>query len=126
MLPRLQIPLPAGQRFRPAKNEATEQRALPGRSFVATVPAHGRHGGLSVFRRLQEVGFDPNVSIVLCSDDSLICRLALHRLFVCFFCRNFDEVLSSFVDPLLEGSSMAESCSGFYEEECVKVSVATM
>lgn len=41
-----------------------------------------------------------------------------------FFCRNFDEVLSSFVEPLLEGSSMGESCSGFYEEECVKVSVA--
>lgn len=41
-----------------------------------------------------------------------------------FCCRNFDEVLSSFVEPLLEGSSMGESCSGFYEEECVKVSVA--
>lgn len=53
-----------------------------------------------------------------------ICHLAMCCLF--FFCRNFDEVLSSFVEPLLEGSSMGESCSGFYEEECVKVSVAAV
>ncbi|XP_075875663.1 acetyl-CoA carboxylase isoform X2 [Nelusetta ayraudi] len=49
-------------------------------------------------------------------------RMGAMVAFQCFddFKRNFDEVLSSFVEPLLEGSSMGESCSGFYEEECVK------
>lgn len=41
--------------------------------------------------------------------------------FFFFFCRNFDEVLSSFVEPLLESTSFSESCSGLYEEENFKV-----
>lgn len=39
-----------------------------------------------------------------------------------FFCRNFDEVLSSFAEPLMESASFSESCSGLYEEENIKVS----
>lgn len=39
-----------------------------------------------------------------------------------FFCRNFDEVLSSFAEPLLESAPFSESCSSLYEEENFKVS----
>ena len=39
------------------------------------------------------------------------------------FCRDFDEVLSSFVEPLLESTSFSESCSGLYEEDNFKESV---
>lgn len=38
-----------------------------------------------------------------------------------FFCRNFDEVLSSFAEPLLESTPFSESCSSLYEEENFKV-----
>lgn len=40
---------------------------------------------------------------------------------VIFFCRNFDEVLSSFAEPLLESAPFSESCSSLYEEENFKV-----
>ncbi|KAM3610281.1 uncharacterized protein V6R79_001760 [Siganus canaliculatus] len=40
----------------------------------------------------------------------------------CFedFKRNFDEVLSSFAEPLLENAPFSDACSGFYEEENFK------
>lgn len=41
-------------------------------------------------------------------------------------CRNFDEVLSSFVEPLMESASFSESCSGLYEEENFKVSIVAL
>nr|XP_015828099.2 acetyl-CoA carboxylase isoform X2 [Nothobranchius furzeri] len=36
------------------------------------------------------------------------------------FKRNFDEVLSSFAEPLLENAPFSESCSAFYEEDGMK------
>lgn len=39
-----------------------------------------------------------------------------------FFCSNFDEVLCSFAEPLLEEASFSDSCSGLYDEEICKVS----
>lgn len=39
-----------------------------------------------------------------------------------WFCRNFDEVLSSFAEPLMENTPFSESCSSFYDEEHFKVS----
>ncbi|XP_017269284.1 acetyl-CoA carboxylase isoform X2 [Kryptolebias marmoratus] len=49
-------------------------------------------------------------------------RMGAMVAFQCFedFKRNFDEVLSSFAEPLLEGTSFLESCSSFYEEENMK------
>lgn len=49
-------------------------------------------------------------------------RMGAMVAFQCFddFKRNFDEVLSSFAEPLMESSSFLESCSGFYEEENMK------
>lgn len=38
--------------------------------------------------------------------------------------RNFDEVLSSFAEQLVEGASFLESCSSFYEEENMKVGLS--
>lgn len=42
-----------------------------------------------------------------------------------FFCRNFDEVLSSFAEPLLESAS-SDSCSGLYDKENFKVSTVIL
>ncbi|KAF0033826.1 hypothetical protein F2P81_013892 [Scophthalmus maximus] len=49
-------------------------------------------------------------------------RMGAMVAFQCFddFRRNFDEVLSSFVEPLLESSPFSESCSSLYEEENFK------
>uniref|UniRef100_A0A672JIW7 acetyl-CoA carboxylase n=1 Tax=Salarias fasciatus TaxID=181472 RepID=A0A672JIW7_SALFA len=49
-------------------------------------------------------------------------RLGAMVAFQCFddFKRDFDEVLSSFAEPLLESSPFSESCSGLYEEESFK------
>lgn len=41
-------------------------------------------------------------------------------------CRNFDEVLSSFAEPLLESASFSDSCSGLYNEENFKVSTVIL
>ncbi|XP_008280275.1 acetyl-CoA carboxylase isoform X1 [Stegastes partitus] len=45
-------------------------------------------------------------------------RMGAMVAFQCFddFTRNFDEVLSSFAEPLLESASFLESCSSLYEE----------
>lgn len=43
-----------------------------------------------------------------------------------FFCRNFDEVLSSFAEPLLESASFSDSCSGLYDKENFKVSTVIL
>lgn len=43
------------------------------------------------------------------------------RIKIEFFCRNFDEVLSSFAEPLLESASFSDSCSNLYDEENFKV-----
>ncbi len=43
-----------------------------------------------------------------------------------FFHRNFEEVLLSFAEPLLENFPFSESCSSLYEEENCKVSAAAM
>lgn len=40
-----------------------------------------------------------------------------------FFCRNFDEVLCSFVEPLSESALVSDLCSGLYDEENFKVSL---
>ncbi|XP_072244094.1 acetyl-CoA carboxylase isoform X2 [Leuresthes tenuis] len=49
-------------------------------------------------------------------------RMGAMVAFQCFddFRRDFDEVLSSFAEPVLERASFVESCSSFYEEEIVK------
>nr|XP_046243287.1 acetyl-CoA carboxylase isoform X2 [Scatophagus argus] len=49
-------------------------------------------------------------------------RMGAMVAFQCFddFKRNFDEVLSSFAEPLLESAPFSESCSGLYEEENFK------
>ncbi|KAM4577442.1 acetyl-CoA carboxylase isoform 2-T3 [Odontesthes bonariensis] len=49
-------------------------------------------------------------------------RMGAMVAFQCFddFRRDFDEVLSSFAEPLLERASFVESCSSFYEEEIIK------
>ncbi|XP_031712065.1 acetyl-CoA carboxylase isoform X1 [Anarrhichthys ocellatus] len=49
-------------------------------------------------------------------------RMGAMVAFHCFddFKRNFDEVLSSFAEPLLESASFSESCSGLFEEENFK------
>ncbi|XP_053725576.1 acetyl-CoA carboxylase isoform X1 [Synchiropus splendidus] len=49
-------------------------------------------------------------------------RLGAMVAFQCFddFKRTFDEVLSSFAEPLLETGSIAESCASLYEEESFK------
>uniref|UniRef100_A0A673CY40 acetyl-CoA carboxylase n=1 Tax=Sphaeramia orbicularis TaxID=375764 RepID=A0A673CY40_9TELE len=49
-------------------------------------------------------------------------RMGAMVAFQCFedFKRNFDEVLSSFAEPLLENASFLESCSSLYEEENFK------
>ncbi|XP_012718883.2 acetyl-CoA carboxylase isoform X2 [Fundulus heteroclitus] len=49
-------------------------------------------------------------------------RMGAMVAFQCFddFKRNFDEVLSSFAEPLLGSASFLESCSSFYEEENMK------
>ncbi|XP_008416946.1 acetyl-CoA carboxylase isoform X2 [Poecilia reticulata] len=49
-------------------------------------------------------------------------RMGAMVAFQCFddFKRNFDEVLSSFAEQLMEGASFLESCSSFYEEENMK------
>ncbi|XP_023198872.1 acetyl-CoA carboxylase 2 isoform X2 [Xiphophorus maculatus] len=49
-------------------------------------------------------------------------RMGAMVAFQCFddFKRNFDEVLSSFAEQLVEGASFLESCSSFYEEENMK------
>ncbi|XP_034547322.1 acetyl-CoA carboxylase isoform X2 [Notolabrus celidotus] len=46
-------------------------------------------------------------------------RMGAMVAFQCFddFRRNFDEVLSSFAEPLLETAPFSESCSSLYEEE---------
>lgn len=44
-------------------------------------------------------------------------------LLTAFFCRNFDEVLCSFAEPLLESASFSDLCSGLYNEENFKVSL---
>ncbi|KAI3372884.1 hypothetical protein L3Q82_023324 [Scortum barcoo] len=51
-------------------------------------------------------------------------RMGAMVAFQCFddFKRNFDEVLTSFAEPLLESAPFSESCSGLYEEETFKVS----
>lgn len=43
-----------------------------------------------------------------------------------FFCRNFDEVLSSFAELLLESASCSDSCSGLYDKENFKVSTVIL
>lgn len=43
-----------------------------------------------------------------------------------FVCRNFDEVLSSFAEPLLESASFSDSCSGLYDKENFKVSTVIL
>ncbi|XP_018523999.1 acetyl-CoA carboxylase isoform X2 [Lates calcarifer] len=49
-------------------------------------------------------------------------RMGAMVAFQCFddFRRNFDEVLSSFAEPLLESTPFSESCSSLYEEENFK------
>ncbi|XP_040011834.1 acetyl-CoA carboxylase isoform X1 [Xiphias gladius] len=49
-------------------------------------------------------------------------RMGAMVAFHCFddFRRNFDEVLSSFAEPLLESAPFSESCSSLYEEENFK------
>ncbi|XP_015253885.1 PREDICTED: acetyl-CoA carboxylase-like isoform X2 [Cyprinodon variegatus] len=49
-------------------------------------------------------------------------RMGAMVAFQCFddFKRNFDEVLSSFAEPLLENASFLESCPSFFEEENTK------
>ncbi|PWA19506.1 hypothetical protein CCH79_00006981 [Gambusia affinis] len=49
-------------------------------------------------------------------------RMGAMVAFQCFddFKRNFDEVLSSFAEQLVEGASFLESCSSLYEEENMK------
>ncbi|XP_054904810.1 acetyl-CoA carboxylase isoform X2 [Poeciliopsis prolifica] len=49
-------------------------------------------------------------------------RMGAMVAFQCFddFKRNFDEVLSSFAEQLVEGTSFLESCSSLYEEENMK------
>ncbi|XP_054628286.1 acetyl-CoA carboxylase isoform X2 [Dunckerocampus dactyliophorus] len=49
-------------------------------------------------------------------------RMGAMVAFQCFddFTRNFDEVLCSFAEPLLENVSFLESCSSFYEDENFK------
>ncbi|XP_059192405.1 acetyl-CoA carboxylase isoform X2 [Centropristis striata] len=49
-------------------------------------------------------------------------RMGAMVAFQCFddFKRNFDEVLSSFAEPLLETAPFSESCSSLYEEESSK------
>nr|XP_020449981.1 acetyl-CoA carboxylase 2 isoform X2 [Monopterus albus] len=49
-------------------------------------------------------------------------RMGAMVAFQCFddFKRNFDEVLSSFAEPLTESSPFSESCSSLYEEESFK------
>ncbi|XP_056232116.1 acetyl-CoA carboxylase isoform X2 [Seriola aureovittata] len=49
-------------------------------------------------------------------------RMGAMVAFQCFddFKRNFDEVLSSFAEPLLESAPFSESCSNLYEEENCK------
>uniref|UniRef100_A0A3P9QGK0 acetyl-CoA carboxylase n=1 Tax=Poecilia reticulata TaxID=8081 RepID=A0A3P9QGK0_POERE len=53
-------------------------------------------------------------------------RMGAMVAFQCFddFKRNFDEVLSSFAEQLMEGASFLESCSSFYEEENMKVGLS--
>uniref|UniRef100_A0A3B3XQC9 acetyl-CoA carboxylase n=1 Tax=Poecilia mexicana TaxID=48701 RepID=A0A3B3XQC9_9TELE len=53
-------------------------------------------------------------------------RMGAMVAFQCFddFKRNFDEVLSSFAEQLVEGASFLESCSSFYEEENMKVGLS--
>lgn len=45
-------------------------------------------------------------------------------LLVAFSCRNFDEVLCSFAEPLSESALFSDSCSGLYDEENFKVSLS--
>lgn len=52
-------------------------------------------------------------------DDSDISRCLL----MAFFCRNFDEVLCSFAEPLSESALFSDLCSGLYDEESFKVSL---
>lgn len=49
-------------------------------------------------------------------------RMGAMVAFQCFddFKRNFDEVLSSFAEPLMENTPFSESCSSFYDEEHFK------
>ncbi|XP_068167308.1 acetyl-CoA carboxylase isoform X2 [Antennarius striatus] len=49
-------------------------------------------------------------------------RMGAMVAFQCFddFKRNFDEVLSSFVEPLLESTMVSEVCSSLYEEETIR------
>uniref|UniRef100_A0A3B5MTG1 acetyl-CoA carboxylase n=1 Tax=Xiphophorus couchianus TaxID=32473 RepID=A0A3B5MTG1_9TELE len=48
-------------------------------------------------------------------------RMGAMVAFQCFDdFKNFDEVLSSFAEQLVEGASFLESCSSFYEEENMK------
>eukprot|EP00066_Takifugu_rubripes_P024799 XP_011614065.1 PREDICTED: acetyl-CoA carboxylase 2 isoform X2 [Takifugu rubripes] len=49
-------------------------------------------------------------------------RMGAMVAFQCFddFKRNFDEVLSSFAEPLLESASFSDSCSGLYDKENFK------
>ncbi|XP_010875045.2 acetyl-CoA carboxylase isoform X2 [Esox lucius] len=49
-------------------------------------------------------------------------RMGAMVAFQCFddFKRNFDEVLSSFADPLMESPLFSEACSGLYEEDSCK------
>ncbi|XP_041854600.1 acetyl-CoA carboxylase isoform X2 [Melanotaenia boesemani] len=49
-------------------------------------------------------------------------RMGAMVAFQCFddFRRDFDEVLSSFAEPLLERASFLESCSSFYDEDNIK------
>uniref|UniRef100_A0A665XDD5 acetyl-CoA carboxylase n=1 Tax=Echeneis naucrates TaxID=173247 RepID=A0A665XDD5_ECHNA len=49
-------------------------------------------------------------------------RMGAMVAFQCFddFRRNFDEVLCSFAEPLLETAPFSESCSSLYEEESIK------
>lgn len=54
------------------------------------------------------------------ADEDMQIKINLHLL-MGFFCRNFDEVLSSFAEPL-ESASFSDSCSGLYDEENFKVS----
>uniref|UniRef100_A0A3Q2YRR4 acetyl-CoA carboxylase n=1 Tax=Hippocampus comes TaxID=109280 RepID=A0A3Q2YRR4_HIPCM len=52
-------------------------------------------------------------------------RMGAMVAFQCFddFKRNFDEILCSFAEPLLENQTFLESCSSFYEEDNFKVSL---
>ncbi|XP_051924733.1 acetyl-CoA carboxylase isoform X2 [Hippocampus zosterae] len=49
-------------------------------------------------------------------------RMGAMVAFQCFddFKRNFDEILCSFAEPLLENQTFLESCSSFYEEDNFK------